>query len=76
MASFQILGILAFTFIFFSINSSPFQKALADFLEKCGYDPISITKFEEDWNVDLNGDNIIGNGRRRRRRRDEDYDCK
>ncbi|CAG5103376.1 Oidioi.mRNA.OKI2018_I69.chr1.g745.t1.cds [Oikopleura dioica] len=50
------------------------QKALAEFLEKCGYDPISITKFEEDWNVDLNGDNIIGKGRRRRRRRDEDYD--
>jgi len=51
------------------------QTALAEFLEKCGYDPISIIKFEQDWNVDLNGDNIIGKARRRRRRRDEDYDA-
>lgn len=51
------------------------QTALAEFLEKCGYDPISIIKFEQDWNVDLNGDNIIGKTRRRRRRRDEDYDA-
>jgi len=50
------------------------QTALAEFLEKCGYDPISIIKFEQDWNVDLNGDGKIGKSRRRRRRRDEDYD--
>ena len=49
---------------------------MAEFLEKCGYDPISIIKFEQDWNVDLNGDGKIGKSRRRRRRRDEDYDGK
>jgi len=45
---------------------SKMQDSLSEFLKKCGYDLISITKLEQNWNIDLNGDGVVEKPRNRR----------
>lgn len=42
------------------------QSALSAFLTKCGYDLLSISALEGEWQVDLNGDGVVEQQRSRR----------